>query len=484
VLAVSAQDLTFEAMRQASLPMVGASLAFSLGLFGFGMKAGLVPVHIWLPEAHPVAPSHISALMSGVMLKIAIYGLMRLTLDLLGTPHWSWGVILLLIGAVSALFGILYALLQNDLKRLLAYSSIENVGIICMGLGLGLLFLAQDQPFLGALGITAALYHALNHAVFKGLLFLSAGAILHTTQERNLEQLGGLIRYMPYTSVFVLVGCLAISALPPFNGFVSEWLIFQTALQSPLLESGVLRATIPFSAALLALTSAFSATCFVKLYGITFLGQPRTVYKNVHEVGLGMRIAQGILALLCLLLGVLPTTLISMIENIPHQLIGIDLPSISEKGWLWLTPISAQIASYSAPLVLLSILAVWGIVYLVLHSTRQTRRTNTWDCGFGLLNSRMQYTATAFAMPLRRIFKPVWRMEERIDETKDERTLYRTTVRYQLQIGDRFWPVLYVPLGHLTAVTAHYLGRIQTGNIRTYLAYSFFTLILLLWLIT
>ncbi len=484
VLVVFAQGLTFAEIRQAQIPMASANLAFGLGLFGFGMKAGLAPIHAWLPEAHPVAPSHISALMSGVMLKIAIYGLMRLTLDLLGTPHWSWGVILLLIGATSALLGILYALLQNDLKRLLAYSSIENIGIICMGFGLGLLFLAKGQLFLGALGITASLYHALNHAVFKGLLFLSAGAILHSTHERHLENLGGLIRYLPYTSVFVLIGCLAISALPPFNGFVSEWLIFQTALQAPILESGVLRALVPFSAALLALTSALSATCFVKLYGVTFLGQPRITYHTVHEVSLGMRMAQGFLATLCLLLGILPTTLINVIEIIPRQLIGVSLPSLSEEGWLWLTPISAQVASYSAPLVLLSILAVWGIVYLMLHSTRQTRRTGAWDCGFGPLNSRMQYTATAFAMPLRRIFKPAWRIEERIDETKDEKTLYRTTIRYQLHIGDRSWPVLYVPLGHLTGIAAHFLGKIQTGNIRTYLAYSFFTLIALLWLIT
>lgn len=484
ILAGFGGDFTFAIMRDSHLTLTWSSLAFALGLFGFGMKAGLVPLHAWLPEAHPVAPSHISALMSGVMLKVAIYGLIRLVFDLLNTPHWSWGIILLLLGSSTAFLGILYALLQNDLKRLLAYSSIENVGIICIGLGLSLLFLTAGHRQIAALGMIAALYHTLNHALFKGLLFLGAGTILHTTHEQNLEQMGGLIHRIPVTALFFLIGCLSISALPPFNGFVSEWLTFQTALQAPNFESGVLRAMIPLSAALLALTAALSATCFVKTFGLAFLGQPRSrPVRHARETKLGMKLAQGFLATLCLLFGIFPTTFIDLIEIIPQQLVGNGLPSASAGGWLWLTPIDPQVASYAAPLVLLSIIAVWLSAYFILRGTKKTRQTHPWDCGFGPLNARMQYTSTAFAMPIRRLFKPAWRVEEIIKDTKDE-TLYSRDIRYQLHISDRAWPILYEPLIYAMIWTARQVGRIQTGNLRTYLAYSFFTLLVLLWLIT
>lgn len=479
------EAFTFDAMRGAQLPLGWSSIAFGLGLLGFGMKAGLVPLHAWLPEAHPVAPSHISALMSGVMLKVAIYGLIRLVFDLLEAHlHWSWGLVLLLLGSATAFLGILYALVQNDLKRLLAYSSIENMGIICIGLGLSLLFIAHGHLNLGALGLTAALYHALNHALFKSLLFLGAGVILHSTHEQNLEHMGGLIHRIPYTTVFFLIGCLSISALPPFNGFVSEWLIFQTALQAPTLQSGVLRSIIPIGAALLALTAALSATCFVKAFGIAFLGQPRTRHiRHAREAEIGMRLALGFLATLCLLLGILPTTIVNIIEKITYHLIEHGLPAESMEGWIWLTPISAQVASYSAPLVLLFIIVVWGTVYLTLHGTRKTRRTFPWDCGFGPLTARMQYTSSAFSMPIRRIFQAAWHIEESVKETKDL-TLYNKEVHYHIQISDHSWTALYEPVIHWVTHTARLVARIQTGQIRTYLAYSFFTLLLLLWLIT
>jgi formate hydrogenlyase subunit 3/multisubunit Na+/H+ antiporter MnhD subunit len=485
ILISSHGDFTFAAMRQAELSPLWAHIAFGLGLLGFGMKAGLVPLHVWLPEAHPVAPSPISALMSGVMLKVAIYGLIRLVFDLLGTLHGGWGMVLLIIGSGTALIGILFALMQNNLKRLLAYSSIENMGVITIGLGLSILFIANGYPFLGTLGMIAALYHTLNHALFKGLLFLSAGSILRATHEQNVENLGGLIRYLPYTAIFFLIGCLAISGLPPLNGFVSEWLTFQTALQTPSLTSGVLRAIIPLSAALLALTAALSAACFVKVYGVTFLGQPR--YQSIHSVrepAGGMIVAQAFLALLCLLSGIFPTTIIDVLEIIPQHLVGYGLPSASEQGWLWLTPISAKVSSYSAPLVLLAIISVWIIFFLLLYTVKKTRRTAPWECGFGSVNPRMQYTATAFAMPLQRIFKPVWRVEELVKESTDNKTLYPQAIRYERHIADRWWLLLYEPLMNSVATIAKQIGRIQTGNIRTYLAYSFFTLLILLWLIT
>ena len=487
VLANAGGGFTFDAMRSTNISVTWASIAFGLGLFGFGMKAGLTPLHAWLPEAHPAAPSHISALMSGVMLKVAIYGLIRLIFDLLGTTnlHWSWGFVLLSMGGSSAVLGIMYALVQNDLKKLLAYSSIENVGIICMGLGLSILFTAHHYTMLGSLAMIATLFHALNHALFKSLLFLSAGAVLHATHEQNLEQMGGLIHRMPLTAFFFLIGALSISALPPFNGFASEWLIFQAALQTPHLESGVLRAMIPFSAALLAFTSALSASCFVKVYGVAFLGQSRTRHvRQARESSLGMNTAQAILAAACLLLGIFPSHVVMVIEQVPQNLLGKGLPSAYAEGWIWLTPISAATASYAAPLVLISIIAVFGLSYILLHVKHDNWRLSPpWDCGFGPLSNRMQYTSTAFAQPLRRIFSPLWQTEEKIEETQNA-TLQRTHLYYQLQLLDRSWATLYQPIAQGVMSVARRLAYIQTGNIRTYLAYSFFTLLILLWLIT
>jgi len=486
ILAGVTDNLNFTAIRNHLEPLsfTWATITFGLGLLGFGMKAGLIPMHTWLPEAHPIAPTHISVLMSSVMLNIAIYGLIRLVFDLLGQPHWTWGVTLLLLGAITGLVGILYALIQNDLKRLLAYSSIENIGIISMSLGLSLLFMAQEQWLIGALGMIAALYHVLNHALFKGLLFFGAGAIVRSTQARNLEQMGGLIRQLPYTAFFFLIGCLAIAGLPPLNGFVSEWLTFQTTLQTPSLEGGVLRAVIPFSAALLALTTALSATCFVKVYGIAFLGQPRQPAVKAQPIDFGMLMAQALLAIACVLLGILPTTLVNILQTIPQHLIGQGLPSASQQGWLWLTPISSEIASYSAPLVVLAMLTIAGMVFLWLITTKKTRRTQAWNGGFGEVNPRMQYTATAFAMPLRHIFAPTWRIAEYIKKPINEKTLTPNSIQHELHIADRFWPLLYEPLIGWVAYIARQIGRIQTGQIRTYLAYSFFTLLVLLWLIT
>src|SRR5688500_10483674 len=270
-------DYTFDALRRAELSSFWATIAFLLAFFGFGAKAGMLPLHAWLPEAHPAAPSPVSALMSGVMLKTAIYGMVRVIYDLIGDIQWEWGLTVLLFGAATSLFGVLFALMQHDLKRLLAYHSVENIGIILMGVGLSMVFIGSGHPVAGVLGLIAGLYHTLNHAVFKGLLFLGAGAILHSTGLRNLNEMGGLIRYMPHTAVYFLIGALAISALPPLNGFISEWLTFQASLQAPILQSSVVRSLVPIVAAVLALSGALTGMCFVKVYGVAFLGQHRHV---------------------------------------------------------------------------------------------------------------------------------------------------------------------------------------------------------------
>lgn len=489
VIAGFGNGLTFDAMRGTALSPEWASIAFVLALVGFGMKAGLVPLHAWLPEAHPAAPSHISALMSGVMLKIAVYGFIRFSFDLLDQIHWQWGVAVLIVGSASAVLGILYALQQQNLKRLLAYSSVENIGIIFTALGLSLIFLSSGQTELGTLGLVAALLHCLNHALFKSLLFLGAGAILHQTHEHSLENMGGLIHRMPKLAAIFLVGTLSIAALPPLNGFVSEWLIFQTALQAGGLESGVLRSLIPTASAVLALTSALAATCFVKLYGVAFLGLPRSQHvahaNEAHHRG--MLAGPAMLAACCVLFGILPTPLINALGSLTQQLTGFELPNISALGWLWLTPVSPETAAYAPSLVLIGTIAVgWLCYYLLYRRTGlEPRRAEPWDCGFGGLTSRMQYTSGAFSMPIRRIFQPVYDVRETLDERQEGPAQTRVTaLRYQFQVPDRAWLILYEPAGHAVLRLARWVGGLQTGNIRTYLAYSFFTLIFLLWVIS
>jgi len=489
VLASFSDGFTFDALREAKLSTTWASIAFVLALLGFGMKAGIVPVHVWLPEAHPVAPSHISALMSGVMLKVALYGLIRFCFDLLVEVRWQWGVVLLLLGTVSALGGILYAMMQTNLKRLLAYSSVENIGIIFMALGLAMIFMANGHPQLAALGFLAALFHAFNHSLFKNLLFLGAGILHHQTHELNIDMMGGLIKKMPQTSILFLVGCMSISSLPLFNGFVSEWLVFQTALQVDVLDNGVLRSLIPVAAAALALTAALGAACFVKVFGLIFLGQPRSrSSEKAHEVtDKGMLAGPAILAALCFFIGIFPGVIISLINSVAGQLLGQTMPNDSALGWLWLAPVSAEQASYSPPLVLVAALIAGCISFWYLRRNPATvmRRAETWDCGFGGLTPRMQYTSSAFTMPFRRIFAKVWMIDEQINKDRygamDQEV---AAVHYQLHVQDHSWPRLYQPIAQGVDSLARQVGRIQTGNIRTYLGYSFVTLIMMLWVIS
>ncbi len=481
VLAAFGGGFAFDALRAADPPVAWASVAFVLAFLGFGMKAGLVPLHAWLPEAHPVAPSHISALMSGVMLKVAVYGFIRVVFDLIGQPHWQWGVAVLAVGSVSALMGVLYALMQHDLKRLLAYHSVENLGIIFIGLGLALIFLSTGHGLLGALALVAALYHTVNHAVFKGLLFLGAGAILHSTHERDLEQMGGLLRRMPWTGLFFLIGCLSISALPPFNGFVSEWLTFQAALQAWHLDSGVLRSIIPIAAAVLALTGALAAACFVKVYGVAFLGQARSRHvRRARPVPVGMRLGQGVLAALCVILGVLPTGVLALLDGIPHQLLGSGLSPASAGSWLWLAPLPAEGVSYSAPLVVMLLAGTIGLALWRLRhaAVRRVRRCAAWDCGFAPPTPRMQYTATAFAQPIRRVFGLLFHVDESV-ESRDH-----DGARYHLAVRDRAWGLFYAPVAQVVETAARRVARLQSGNIRVYLGWTLSTLLVLLWIIS
>ena len=467
----------FLLMHATALPTMWMTIAFCLAFCGFGLKAGLVPLHVWLPKAHPVAPAHISALMSGVMLKVAVYGFLRFVFYLLGGVEWQWGVLVLIIGIISALMGVLYALMQHDLKKLLAYHSVENIGIIFIGIGLALIFKSANFPVLSALALIAALYHCLNHAIFKSLLFLGAGSIIEKAHEDDLERMGGLFKLMPMTAICFLIGCISIAALPPFNGFVSEWLTFQAAIQAVVLKGGVLRTLIPVVAAVLALTGALAAACFVKVYGVAFLGQSRSIHiRDACDPAFGMQLALWILAGLCLLFGIFPFLVLKYLNVIAIDLVGAGVGNFS--NWLWLVPLAPQVSSYSAPLILSGVIVTVGICYwlLCVYGRCKTKIVKPWDCGFGGINARMQYSATAFAMPIRRVFNSAWKVSEEIDDTKKD-------VFYSLHVDDWVWLYGYMPLVKVISFLARILAKIQGGNVRIYLACMFFSLLFLLWII-
>ncbi len=467
---------TFDAMRAAHLTSFWSSAAFLLALFGFGAKAGVVPMHVWLPEAHPAAPSPVSALMSGVMLKTAIYGILRVTFDLLGTQLWWWGVLALALGLFTALFGVMFAAVQGDMKRLLAYSSIENIGLLLVGIGLTIIFHVYGKHALAALALTATLYHSLNHAFFKSLLFIGTGSILHATGERNMGRLGGLIHHMPWAAVLMLIGVLSIAGLPPLNGFVSEWLLLQAFLLSPGLPNSYINMLVPVAAGVIALAAALAAYVMVKFYGVIFLGQPREkVLDHAHDAGRWERSGMVWLALGCVALGLAPVIVVQHIDLVSHSLIGSGLGNAAS-NWVFLAPVDTERASYS-PLYFL--LAVLGVMLLTMILVRRLyhgrmRRSAAWDCGFPAQTARMQDTAEGFGQPIRRIFEPFFRIEREVPSAFD------THPKYHGETEDRLWYILYVPVRNLVEKLSSWAGLLQHGRIHLYLTYTFVTLVVLL----
>lgn len=467
---------TFDAMRAAHLTPFWASVAFLLALFGFGAKAGVLPLHVWLPEAHPAAPSPVSALMSGVMLKTAIYGILRVTFDLLDEQQWWWGVLALALGLITALFGVMFAAVQGDMKRLLAYSSIENIGLLLVGIGLTVIFHVYGKDALAALSLTATLYHSLNHAFFKSLLFLGTGAILHATGERNMGRLGGLIHRMPWVATLTLVGVLSIAGLPPFNGFVSEWLLLQAFLLSPGLPNSYINMLIPVAAAVIALAAALAAYVMVKFYGVIFLGQPREpALEHAHDAGRWERLGLGWLAFGCMALGLAPVLVIRQIDHVTQMLIGQGLGNAAG-GWLFLSPVDTERASYSPVFFLLAVLGVMLVTALAVHRFYhgRLRRGPAWDCGFPAQTARMQDTAEGFGQPIRRIFEPFFKIENELPGAFD------THPRYHGRSDDRIWLYLYLPIKHVTEKLSSWVSVLQHGRIHLYLGYTFVTLVVLL----
>jgi len=481
-------SFSFEAFRHPELPFSEGmrTLAFLMALIGFGTKAGIVPLHVWLPYAHPAAPSHISALMSGVMIKTAIYALVRVYFDFLGGQFpWWWGFVVLVIGAVSALLGVMYALMEHDLKSLLAYHSVENIGIILLGLGAGMIFQTYGLTEFAALGLLAGLYHTINHAMFKALLFLGAGSLLYATHTRNMEEYGGLLRRMPWTGAFFLIGAVSISALPPTNGFVSEWLVFQSLFLSFHLPTVLLKFMLPLAAAILALTSVLALTCFAKAFGISFLALPRSSHaRQAEEVPITMRIAMGLLAVVCVLLGLAPMVVVPMLDRVVAPFAGLSIEGkvLALDGWA-LAPVNVEFSSLSTPvlaflLVALSVLGL-GLVAAFGGLVKQ-RYYKTWGCGINL-TPRMEYTATGFVQPIKRVFGAIYQPTVKLEtELLEESRYFAKHRHFEFHIEPVFQKYLYDPVVACFISMAERLRVVQGGSLHLYLAYIFVALIVLL----
>jgi hydrogenase-4 component B len=481
-----------------STVLAGDALASPMreGLFvlfsaGFGVKAGVVPLHVWLPEAHPAAPSSISALMSSVLITTGIYGLVRVCAFGLGVPDANWGLAFMAVGAISAILGILYALTQSDLKRLLAYSTIENAGIIVLALGTGMMARSQGNNGLATIAIAASLAHALNHAVFKALLFLAAGSVVMATGSRQIEQFGGLLRRMPWTGLFFLVGALSISGLPLLNGFISEWLTFQALLLGFASTPGLVRLNFPVGGAILALSAALAAACFVKAFGISFLALPRTeAAADARESPMVMLMPQAFLASVCAIGGLFPGAVLRPLESVLVSLPGLSGGSqVLGAGNLGMTSRLATHGRFDQfdrvmPLTL-GIAVVSALAAAAIVASRAgvaVRKTPTWGCG-GELSARTEYTATAFSKPLMMIFAAVYRPTRQVETLAGISPYFPQEVRYRAEIEPTFERYIYGPLvrGVLRAATA--MRVLQAGSLHAYLAYVLVLgVLLLVWL--
>ena len=465
----------------AEIPEDLRHLIFIFSIIGFGTKAGIIPLHTWLPKAHPSAPSNISSLMSGVMIKTGIYGFVRICMDTLGSgPEW-WGITILVIGAVSSVLGVMYALMEHDLKRLLAYHSVENIGIIFLGVGASMIFKTFGFYSLATIALIAGLYHVLNHAVFKALLFLSAGSVLHSIHVKDMEKMGGLIKLMPYTGLFFLIGSVSICALPPFNGFVSEWLTYQSLLLGFRIPSITAKIISPLGGAVLALTGALASACFVKAFGVSFLGMPRSKEaKDAKESSPSMIIGMGILAILCLMFGIFPGTVSNIIAPASFIIIGDahGLPSYS--GFIF---IKENTAGLSPGLILLTmiVIAIGIIIFIyIIGGKKNVVYGDSWDCGITHLTSRMQYTATAFIKPVRLIFKRIYLPKREIKVSYFVKPFFVKSIRYSGEITPFFERYVYEPFTGFIPRAAGKVRMLQSGSLRLYLGYILVTLILLL----
>ncbi len=459
----STADWSFAGLAAASpsLSAGATSAILLLALVGFGFKAGLVPLHFWLPPAHAAAPSHVSALMSGIVIKTGIYGLLRVLLLLGGAPAW-WGWLVLLIGTMSGVLGVLWALAQHDLKRLLAYHSVENIGIILMGIGIGTLGVAYGVPSVAILGFAGALLHTVNHALFKSLLFLGAGAVYRATGTRDIESLGGLARRMPLTWLAFAIGSAAIIGVPPFNGFISEWLVYQGLFASG--ESGALLRLALLGIPALALIGALALACFAKVGGVVFLGTPRTRRAaEAVEPGMAGLLPMGALATTCVALGVVPALGIALVSSAATNLTGSGAAALAASVISGATSISILAAATVALTA-----GLWFVRQTVV-GRQSVRREATWACGYDAVTPRMQYTASSFAAPLLGVF-------DQLSGVRTARTA-RSVITHPI---DLVLDGAALPVWRRLHSAALRLRTLQQGRLHVYLLYVMGSLLILL----
>jgi formate hydrogenlyase subunit 3/multisubunit Na+/H+ antiporter MnhD subunit len=458
-----------------AIPAAAGNIMFVLALAGFGAKAGILPLHVWLPHAHPAAPSHVSAVMSGVMIKTGIYGLLRV-MTIIGPPHAWWGWVLIAAGAASGIFGVLLALDQKDVKRLLAYCSVENIGVILLGLGAGTLGITLKNPSMAILGFSGCLLHVLNHAVYKGLLFMGAGAVIAGAGTGEMDRLGGLIKKMPLTAAAFLVGSAAIAGLPPLNGFISEFLIFSSVLTRSGGEFGILLSSIIVVGGL-AIIGGLSLACFTKAFGSIFLGHPRSEgAASAHEAGTAMRLPMLLLAVTAFAMAFLAPLLVRSLPAVAAQLTNVSSATASAELDVMSVTLARIVAAFT---VLTGLLALVAAARLFLLRGRSVRETVTWDCGYAKPSRTMQYTATSFTQPLAYLFGPLIR---RWKTGGVENKVFPGRTKLEIGIDDIFEKYLWRPLFKSIAELASKFLWLQHGKVQIYVLYTALTLwVLLLW---
>lgn len=476
-------SLDFDSFRQLTLSPAMASVVFLLGFFGFGAKAGMLPLHSWLPQAHPAAPSHASALMSGVMVKIGIFGIIKVGIDLLGATQGWWGIVVLAFGAVSSVLGVMYALAEHDIKRLLAWHTVENIGIILMGVGVGMVGMANDMPVLATIGLLGAIYHLLNHAVFKGLLFLGAGAVIYRVHTRDMDKMGGLAKLMPLTATAFLIGCMAISALPPLNGFVSEWYTYQSLFSMSHDGTFIMRISGPIAIVMLAITGALAAMCFVKVYGVSFCGGPRSEQAtHAREVPWTMTTAMLILAAVCVLLGVGASVIAPVLAKVAMSLTAATDVTVAQGAML--VPDSASQAMISPVMtfvLLLGLPVIPLVIYLVFKGKQMDarRKGDAWACGY-VWEQDMSVSAGGFTQPLRSMFAPLYRMRKQLDPSARLARALEVATTGAGKV-EPFWDerIIY-PLVRGINRFAKRIQCLQGGDFRLYCLYVVAALVVLL----
>ena len=480
VVGSGSNGLNFSELNNAQLETTARNLAFTAAFLGFALKAGLVPLHVWLPNAHPAAPSHVSALMSGVMLKVAVYGFGRFIFDFLGPVDFWWGALVLVVGLLSAFFGALYAQMEKDIKRILAYSSVENMGIVFAAIGAGMLLLTTSHKEYAVIGFTAAIVHSFNHSIMKSLMFMVAGAVNHAVDDKNIEKMGGLAKLMPWTAGCALTGSLALAALPLTNGFIGEWLMFHSFAFLAQADAGTgVRLLAALAFILSGLASALALGCFVRVFGVVFLGRPRARRaESAHEVSRFMLAAMLIPALLIFVSGILASPIVTIAQHVAEANLP-DLKMLNEEHLLIWGKDSGML-NYDTFVLLIAAVVITIFAWLIIYRGQVfVKRDVIWNCGTEP-TLRQQYSGTGFSKPIRRAFDFLLKPRREVVFLQKENKYFGRSMAYTLTIPDRFTEKLYIPLQHHLVKTASFLRRIQAGSVRIYIGYVMVAMVLVL----